>query len=182
MSYKNNVCVVAIVWIRFTFDDIRSIRERFWNSPKPIRMQKLIEYVESSQQVGKSNFIKVTALKDKNICSRAFQKLFRVNKNTFSRAAALTKDGAVFFPTKKPRDVSEHSVRLMAWMETYTTYSGDRMPNSKDILMPYGTTKCNVYKKYCQELEDNSLRPVSLASFHKIWKLYFPHVKAKKVS
>jgi hypothetical protein len=162
------------------FKTVRDLRNAFWLNSKTMRMQLLRSYIFNSHKYGKYRFLKVEQMK---LCSKAFRIVLHINKNTFSLALQMSEKNIATIPGKKPRDMSEKTLQLMSWLEEYSTYHGDRMPDTSDILLPYRTIKSDLYYKYVSETRHYTSPEysVSRAQFFKTWKMNFPHLKIKKV-
>jgi hypothetical protein len=161
------------------FKVTRTLRREFWVNSRTVRMQILKYYLSVSTKIGKFRFL--TVGNGITLCSKAFLGIYGINKNTFSRAIEMNLKNVVSTKGKKPRDKSQNTLLLITWLEDFATYHGDRMPNSKDILLPYKTVKMGVYMKYKLETRAALQNPVSRSQFFKTWEEYFPHLKVKKV-
>ncbi|XP_052213079.1 uncharacterized protein LOC127831989 [Dreissena polymorpha] len=79
---------------------------------------------------------------------------------------------------KSPRSWDRSTRLLIAWLEKYFTFHGERMPNRYEILLPYGTVQREIYEQYKKYVEN----PVCNSQFYKKWKENFKFVKAKKTN
>ncbi|XP_053381348.1 uncharacterized protein LOC128549110 [Mercenaria mercenaria] len=164
---------------KVTFKSVRELRQSFWTNSRTVRMQLLKYYISHSTTSGKFKYIPISS--NLQVCSKAFLIIYRVNKNTFSRAIDMDRRDVASLPGKKPRDSSEKTLILINWLEDYGTYHGDRMPDSGDVLLPYRTKKTSLFEKYKLESAQWSYQAVSRTQFYKTWDTYFPHMKIKKV-
>jgi hypothetical protein len=179
-SALKNKCVCGENCLKqVSIKTVRELRSIFWNNAKTVRMQFLKYYISHSEKCGKFRFLKVDKL---TLCSKAFCVLYRIDKNTFSRGLAMERKNTATVVGKQPREISGQSLNLMNWLEDYGTYHGDRMPDTKDVLLPYKSVKTDLYWKYNIETQNCGNHPVSKSQFFKIWDTYFPHLKIKKVT
>ena len=162
----------------FSVRDIYNIRERYWTHSRRSQSQILIHAVSQGYKDGRFTFL--TLDNGKKVCQLAFLQILRVNKNALTGAKKLCKRGAKTTPGKTPKSPSEKSTKTMSWFEQYVELHGDKMPDARDVLLPYKTTKVGVYESYRVQVDEESR--VSPALFYKIWKEHFPHIKIKDVS
>lgn len=162
---------------KMDFKTVREMRRSYWSHSKAARMQLLKHFISQSQRRGHFRFIFHPDF-GVTLCSRAFQQLLNVNKNTFSRAISMEQKDALSIPTKKPRDMCDNSLLAIVWLEDYGTFYGDRMPDSNKIMLPYKTKKTALYRQYREECRESC---ISRAQFLKLWATRFPHMKVKQV-
>jgi hypothetical protein len=142
-------------------------------------MALLKSHFETSEKHGKFRYFNVKVGKQvHHVCSKAFQNVFRINKNTLTRVAELFYEESVSTIGKSPRDWNKNTLILITWLENYFNFYGERMPHKKDIVLPYGTFIQDIYHTYKDEMRN----PVSRSQFYKTWSDNFAHVKAKKVN
>ncbi|KAH3808037.1 hypothetical protein DPMN_136385 [Dreissena polymorpha] len=55
---------------------------------------------------------------------------------------------------KSPRSWDRSTLLLIAWLEEYFTFHGERMPNRYEILLPYGTVQREIYEQYKKDVEN----------------------------
>lgn len=155
---------------------VHALRYRFWSKNRQMRAQWLIQTIKIGKKFGR--FLKLRTDDGINVCSKAFLALYKLNKNMLGHCRQLANKDAVALKTKKPRTVSSPVIQCISWFENYVSCSGDRMPDSNSILLPYRTSKLAVYNSYCKANEGNT---ISRTSFQNIWKWHFPQVKIKQV-
>ena len=63
----------------------------------------------------------------------------------------------------------------------YIEESADRIPNEEKLCLPTCMTKTEIYNNYVEEMENASVRPVSLPTFCRMWKSKFRNVIIPKV-
>ena len=63
----------------------------------------------------------------------------------------------------------------------YIESSADRIPNEDKYCLPTCLTKREVYLTYVDELKNADMRPVSWATFSRMWKKQFRNVIIPKV-
>ena len=160
----------------FQCSEIRKVRTEFWQQPKNVRMFILKNFVQNSKKVGK--FTMFLVRKDISVCSKAFLRIFRINKNTLTRATTMLEANVMATGFSKPKCKAKTTLELVSWLEEYASYNTDRMPDTMTCFLPYGTRKMDIYAKYRSE----SSTPASKSTFFRTWSLYFPHLKIKKVS
>ena len=76
---------------------------------------------------------------------------------------------------------SDASIRAISWMRMFFNKVGDRMPMKDDVHLPSCLTKADVYSLASDDLCQGGLGCCSRASFYRIWKEEFPHVKIPRV-
>ncbi|XP_060583861.1 uncharacterized protein LOC132740023 [Ruditapes philippinarum] len=128
---------------------------------------------KSKETIGKFTFLRTEY--GGLVCSKAFQSLYRINKNTFSKANVISGKTVGLSKTKSK---SHNTISLIAWFEEYVKFHGDFMPHKQDVLLPYGSRKLHVYEQY--KIETAS--PVSKSTFFDMWAKHFPHIKIKKTT
>ena len=159
-----------------TYKSLKFLRYKYWTRSRQLRSQWLIQTVKNSESKGKFSYF--TTENGHKLCSIAFLKAYGINKNLLVKCRSLAQRNRVATDVKKTRELSVSSVECIGWLENYFSACGDRMPDKDLIYLPYRTTKLYVYNIYKQD----TLSPVSKATFGVIWKQHFPHVKFKKVS
>ena len=159
-----------------TYKTLRFLRYKYWTRSRQMRSQWLIQTVKNSETGGKFSFL--TTENGLKVCSIAFLKAYGINKNLLVKCRGLAYKNRVATGVKKTRKLAVTSVECIGWLENYFSACGDRMPDKDLIYLPYKSTKLYVYSLYKQD----TLSPVSKATFGVIWKQHFPHVKFKKVS
>ncbi|XP_060568789.1 uncharacterized protein LOC132727367, partial [Ruditapes philippinarum] len=137
----------------------------------------LIFYIRNSTKIGKFRFVSVTS--NLSLCTYAFIRCLNISKNKLTCAFEAHEQNELSTPGKNSRSVQDNSLVLVTWMEKYAEMHGDRMPNTNQILLPYGLTKNDLYGKYKEEC---TTKPVSRSQFYTTWKQHFPHVKIKKTN
>ena len=162
----------------FSAKDIYNLRERYWTNTRRAQFQILIHTM--GQQYKKGSFFYLPLDNGKTVCVKAFKLILKVNKNALTEAKKSHQRGAKSTAGKSPKSVSHRTEQTISWFEMYAEFHGDRMPHSRDVLLPYKTTKVGVFQSYRTQVEEASR--VSATLFYKIWKERFPHVKIKEVS
>lgn len=78
--------------------------------------------------------------------------------------------------------VSVHTLRVTAWLRSFTDKLGDRMPMSDEIHLPSCLTKADVYELAVDDLmQGGDTHCPSISIFYEVWRSQFPHVKIPKV-
>ncbi|XP_052275699.1 uncharacterized protein LOC127875011 [Dreissena polymorpha] len=158
---------------------VRDIREKFWHNPKLTRITLLKASYEKSEKVGKYRYFSVQSKKQEvQLCTKAFLAALRVNKNTLTTVADMCMNNKEAPTGKSPRNWDKSTLLLIAWLEDYFRFHGERMPHRNEIVMPYGTVKSYIYEQYKMDVEN----PVSKSQFYKKWIDSFQFVKTKKTN
>ena len=74
-----------------------------------------------------------------------------------------------------------HSQINLQFVTEYIESSADRIPNEDKYCLPTCLTKREVYLTYVDELKTAGMRPVSWATFSRMWKKQFRNVIIPKV-
>ena len=159
----------------FKLKNIRYLRYRYWTKSRQMRSQWLIQIMKNSERKGRYQYMNTDS--GERVCSKAFLKLYNINKNLLVKCNKLAARNALASDTSKFKDLSVETLKCMSWFEDYVTACADRMPDHGTILLPYKTTKTAVYSLYKEE----HFPPVSRMTFENIWRHHFPHVKVKQV-
>ena len=159
---------------KFSIDTILKMRQSFWIKAYHERISWMSSKVGMSQKLGKFTYVFLD--NGQGVCLKAVQNILHINKNTLTKARRNSRNNVLAsFPTM--RGIQTQSIECISWLETYASMYGDRIPNSKDILLPFKTLKKHVYEAY--KLDMDSI--VSEKTFFTIWKNHFPQLKIKKV-
>ena len=116
----------------------------------------------------------------KEVCQRAFCALLRLDKNTITNARKKSDRSAKASVIRSEKSFSKKTIQAMNWFEDFAKAYGDRMPNTKDILLPYKTRKVCVFEKYKTDVQSSDR--VSKTMFFSLWKERFPYLKIKEAS
>ncbi|XP_053389791.1 uncharacterized protein LOC128552757, partial [Mercenaria mercenaria] len=158
---------------KLSYELVKRLRYIYWTMPSKQRKEFVISKLTSAQRIGRFTFVFLD--NGQGICLKAFEHAFHINKNFITRQKELAKTGAM---SSSPviREKSVKSLECIAWLESYATMFADRMPNSRDILLPYKTIKRHVYETYVREVDSC----VSESTFYGVWTKHFPNLKIKK--
>lgn len=159
---------------------VMSVRDRYWSKTRQCRAQWLTQTIRTSQKRGK--FYYMTLDTGKQVCQKAFMNIMNVNKNSLTKCKRLSSDGAVASKGAGIRDFSSQRITTISWLEDYSSFYGDRMPDSVSVLLPYKTLKDSVYEYYKRDMSTEDHKSVSRTSFFRIWADHFAHLKIKQVS
>lgn len=162
----------------FTFSDIFNLRTEYWTKARSGKQSFLIWLLKESHFLGKK---RIFSINKKSVCTKAFLKLLRINKNTLSRAVSLKNRNAITGSAKKPRTVTKETLNAINFLDWYSKYYGDKMPHSNEVLLPYVITKKQIYEDF-KKKSNREKADVSVSQFHLVWKKHFSHVKIRKVS
>lgn len=83
---------------------------------------------------------------------------------------------------KKGRGTGRATDDAIVWLKDYAFYHADRMPDSKDMMLPYKTRKLDIYNKYLDEKTESMQCAVSKTTFFELWSKRFKNLKIKRVS
>ena len=163
---------------QFSARDIFNLRERYWSKSRQAQAQFLVHSASMKVRNGRFTYIRLDT--GKEVCQRAFCSLLRVNKNALTSARKQSKRDAKAGTTKSEKTISKKVIQTMNWFEDFAKVYGDRMPNTKDILLPYKTRKVCVFEKYKSDILVSD--QISKTMFFTMWKERFPYLKIKEVS
>ena len=79
---------------------------------------------------------------------------------------------------RRPKSCSRPVLEAINWIEHYASVHGDRMPDSNKVMLPYRTEKFSLFRRYREESDDR----ISRATFYRVWRDHFSHLKVKAVS
>ena len=74
------------------------------------------------------------------------------------------------------------SHRTKAWLRSFASNHGEKMPNSSKICLSSLLTKREVYMRCKREMESINEEPLSESYFYTVWKHEFSDVIIPKVS
>ena len=115
------------------------------------------------------------------ICKKCFCLLFRLSEAFYYNQRKKHRLGSRAAGYLYGRSPHLHTEEAIAWLANYIELRGDYRPDKKEVLLPYGTRKINVYAQYIEEVIEQMKMPISRSSFYKMWTENFPHVKIKPV-
>jgi hypothetical protein len=160
---------------KMDFETIKVLRYGYWSKNQKQRAQFLIQTLQKND---KKSF---RLENDLQVCKKAFMTILQISKNQISMCSKHAIEGNNPPYRRSFRSTTPKTLQCMNWLEQYATLYGDRMPNSRNILLPYRTAKLHVYHKYCREMKEDGNRAVSRAGFSRIWLNNFPNLKIKQV-
>ena len=156
-----------------TIKTIYQMRMRYWTKSMHMRTQFLLQTLDCSV----NGFLMFD--NGQRVCRPAFEKVLRISKNKLTVLKRKQKShGAVTSCGRRPKTNSRPVLEAINWIENYASIHGDRMPDSNRVMLPYRTEKFSLFKRYREETAGS----VSRATFYRVWKDHFTHLKVKAVS
>ena len=159
--------------VNLSLINIYHMRMRYWTKPLHMRTQFLLQTLDCSQ-----NGL-LMCDNGHRVCRLAFEKILRINKNklTLLKRKQLS-HGTVTSCGRSPKSTSRQVLEAINWIESFASVHGDRMPDSNKVMLPYRTEKYSLFRRYREESMDG----VSRATFYRVWRDHFSHLKVKAVS
>ena len=163
-----------------TLKKVATMRCTYWSMTRQSRSQWLIHSLQNADISGRYTIHFVE--KGQHLCGVAFRHVYKITKNFYGHCKKLNDRNSVSTVDRSPRSLSVMSLSALNWLESYSSFYGDRMPHNKDILLPYKTLRENVYKQYKLDSMEIKTKHISRTQFYRLWKTYLPQIKIKKVS
>ena len=164
---------------QFSIESLKYIRYKLWSKTRQMRAQWILQTLRNGKKTGR--FLHLTMENGMHVCRRSFLKLCNLDKNMLVRCRKLIAKDTASFCAKKSKSNSPPVVKSISWLEEFASCAGDRMPDSKLILLPHKTTKSSVYETYKEDIQRENGVPVSISTFRNIWMWHFPDLRMKKV-
>jgi len=159
---------------KLSFSKIRELRKNFWTQSKSVRKLLLKQYILNSVTEGRFKMFSVCS--NTKLCSKAFLAVLRINKNTLTVVTKSLEYGHHAPQLTKSR--CQGTLQLISWLEEFSSYNTDRMPDSLECFLPYGTKKMDVFNQFIFETNAS----IGKSTFFSVWGEYFPHLKIKQES
>lgn len=180
---KSKECCLKHCLRDIKLDGIKKAREVFWVKSALERKDWILHNMQSFfNPENKRNVHYVYQFNNKcfNLCQKAWRLLYGIPTNTYYQCKRLHFDtdlSTISF--SRDQDISMAKYNAVEWFRNWATYHGDRMPNKKEIWLPYRTKQMEIYKDY---LLDAKAPHIGKSGFYQMMKDMFPHVKVKKVN
>ncbi|XP_062566153.1 uncharacterized protein LOC134228510, partial [Saccostrea cucullata] len=161
-------------------DFVKRERTKVWTKNFEGRVEWFSD--KYSEAINKERSIRFTVEDGKQICSKCFQNLYRLDKSFYYKYVANFERGAVSAGFRNYKQHHTTTEKAIEWMHDFALFHGDQMPDKGVILLAYKTRKIDIYNQYVEEEIEKMQRSVSKANFYKIWKEKFPHLKIKQTN
>lgn len=157
-------------------------RYRLWAKSFRERVQWFYDKLFESELMGPKRYFICDG--GNKLCQNAFRDVYNINKNFYYKFLSKFTNGALAPGLSRvhQNERSKRNTEVIAWLEDYSIYHGDRMPDSMEFKLAYGTTKLSIYKSYQTEMKEKRMNVMSQSTFYKIWENEFRHVKIKQVA
>ena len=171
-----------------TYNDVEKTRKKYLSLQNHIEKRNFIlAYVKDHKSSSRNSSGTVQGekisfhVKGKTVCKQAWLLVHNINDKRFNAIVRDFINGSELYQhgnTGKVRKSMKTS-ECSAWLNFFVNAIGDQQPDSGKIHLPSCFTKLSLYKKMCEDLDEEVL--VSQSQFYGIMDRQFGHVLIPKV-
>jgi len=173
-------CCSQKCYCNVSFDDVKQVRETFWNMKQNEQADWLSRELALHGCVEDKVFKFKYDVNGKPCCATFLEQALPVSHGRLSQIRTRVREG-------RHRDVSPITGQKMdqceQFIRQYAETHSEGLPNSVDVDLPEGVTKECVYIEYLLSFEDEgqaTALAASLSWWYATWRKRCFHVKAKK--
>ena len=159
--------------------EVKNSRYKVWTKTFEDRVQWFYDKLSESKL--SDGHLYFTVEGGNKACGKCFMKLHYLDKNFYYTYLRKFKEGSLASNIRKGRDRSVCYEDALQWLVDYSNCHADRMPDKKDVLLPYKTRKIRIYELYLEENTNEMKTSLSRSAFMEMWMDTLPHLKIKKV-
>ena len=162
--------------------DILRYHEHFTGLSPFAKKQWLLDYfVMNSSGTGEQLEIPYYIC-GKRVCFQLWIKTLGISQSHFYNVRSLFLKGHKRIIQQVVRTPLQRTSEAVAWMDSFFTRIGDRMPDRPTIHLPSSLSKISIYQNMTEELQQRGKSVViSQSQFFDVWKTHFGHVTIPKV-
>ena len=174
---------------KLDLEDIRSIREAYWNRSQTERTEFLVNKLvyDMNADFDKEIINFRYTINGKKVCGSFFRNLFPVSKQHFADIRKRVCERRLCVQRKTNDNIIDKKrEKALHFLDKYVQEHGEPQPHKKIINLPTGVSKEDVYIEYLatefSEMEVSMKAPAKLSYWYELWRTWRNQVKCPEWS